>query len=434
MPADISQEYLEEVLKFKAKKELSEGFLETHQLEQLFKELTLQLGFDKELWTYRKEVAKSNFLQFEMLSKESKLGWKLPETYNQTLEKHLLSAIHLDPFNKEYLKKYVVQNRHTFQINEHYFNQFLKLFDPASAEYTNMQVEMGLSSSSFSFDYFDEHLMANYIDALVFINEKLHSEKTDVSKSTLEKLAQDAGLDDTLKTELNEELASMLKVLEKSADESFGSWQDIHKASLVVDRLVALAPLNPEVIYAAIYFYAYTLCNAFFDSLDVRYGKDAKSLFFKSYMNSEKPKKKQMLYAAIDAFEKAEELGRRFQSLPDSFFEETENDKDPFNRFRHIRSKHNMLNQKLNPAYVSAFLKTQKTSFELNKADFEFKIGNTKFTIIVGAILYLVFALICLTLFESFNVFLSIGFIPAMAALGIAELRNMWWKKKKLDF
>ena len=139
-----------------------------------------------------------------------------------------------------------------------------------------MQVEMGLSSASFSFDYFDEHLTAQYIDALVFINEKLHSEKTDVSKSTLEKLAQDAGLDDTLKTELNEELANMLKVVEKSADESFGSWQDIHKASLVVDRLVALAPLNPEVIYAAIYFYAYTLCNAFFDSLGVRYGKDAK--------------------------------------------------------------------------------------------------------------------------------------------------------------
>lgn len=432
MKEEIAQKYLEGLLKFKAKKDFHSEFVPLKKRQQLLKELALDLGFSKEIWKTSRQVAKNHFIAYELLKQNDGLKDKLPKVYAEKIINELKQAIDLDPYNEEYLKTYVSAHYGIWTPDIDLKKRYLNLFNPASAEYTEVMVELGLSINNVDSEFLDDKVTGPFINALVFLRDHPKETASSLSEKDIKQLNDLSGLDKNELKELSSDVKGMLDTLHNTINNHWLTVKDMHKAVLVVDRLVSLAPSDPTVLHAAIYFYGHSLWRFCLNSLKVKSTPTDLKAFYGAYLGIEKPNSKQKLDAAISAFEKAKHLEQQFMKLPAELFKEPDKDdwRARFMQPSSFKIRQIMHGQRLSHSFIKTFMTSEQWNFDQEKRWYEFSRKNTIFGIVSGIILMLICALLCYLNDWSYMLLVNFSIVPFFAAFGLTYLREMWWKNK----
>lgn len=434
MKEDIAQKYLEGLLKFKAKKDLHAEFVPLKARKQLLKELAIDLGFTEEIWKSSRKIAKSHFLAFNLLNDDDQLKSKVPKKFKQKIESELLGAINLDPYNEHYLKTYVLSHYGNWKPSIELKKRYLNLFNPASSEYTEALVELGLSMNETHSEFLDDQVTGPFINALVFLRDQQEHVVSSLSKQEIKQLKDQSGLSKAEMKELSGDLKSMLDTLNDTINNHWLSFKDMHKGLLVVDRLVALAPSNPNVLHAAIYFYGHSLWRLCLGSLAIKSTAKDLQAFYNAYLGKEKPSKKERLAAAKMAFEKATILEQQFMRLPKQLFKKDDNDDwRPQFSPSSFKIRQIMQGQDLDHNFIKTFMSIEEWNFESEIKLFEFKQKNLIFGIILGLILLSLTAYVSYYYLQNLWLLINFGVIPILAATWIMHLRELWWKRRLKD-
>lgn len=427
MKEEIAHKYLEEILKFKARKELHEGFIPAEKRAKLLFELAKELGFSKDTISQINDEARGHYSAYTMLEADSELKEKLPATVKNLLEAELLAAINSDPFNEEYLKEYIFSAYDNWKPAKEMKLRYLSLFNPSSNEFSNKMVDLGLSLQDQPLNYFEDELISPFVNELVFIEEVNQIERSH-SEADYKKIAESAGVNESEITELNEEINNLLRTVETANYGHHIHWPSMHKAVLVVDRITGLAPYNRKVIYAALYFYGKMMWRLCLDSIPLSKSTEGMKAFYQSYLGKEKPSKVEKISAAKHAMEKAKSLADQFYSLPITQIEKSEQE-----RIREMIEQahaHGFNNEILDKSQVKVLVETQEIAYRLRILELEFQKKNRILGWTVGVILFialLVFAILNPKLFI-FSILLIM--IPMFIGMGTSAIRAHFWKKK----
>ncbi|MBD3637794.1 MAG: hypothetical protein HUJ25_10605 [Crocinitomicaceae bacterium] len=425
------EEYLEQVIQFKQTKDLHPGYKNEQERKQLLHELTIELGFDPSLWELRKEQATFYFFIFDHIQDDSDLRSTHEKSYRELCLHFIEKAINLDPYNADYLKAYLFEHQNVWTPKKFRKIQYIQLFKPTSTILTSLQVDLGIRPDELYYDYFIQDIIGPFVNEMVFLQEKGQYDIQYTPNETLKDLASQAGIDKSTLQEIKKEVDHMHDVVDNTYDNHWLNWNELHKAWLTVDRMTDLAPYRPVILEAALLFYGRTLWRSILGLNRI----DAKTVgyeeFCQAFYGKTKPKRQDKIDAAIQALEKAKELEKRYVSLPSHLFQKKDMKNvfmDPLKFQRLMRHQGDLRT----PVQASAFLKAESLMHNVYMQHEQIKVSNFRFSIIVGALLYLISALLCIFLFGSIHLLWTFIFIPAFAAMAISHLRLLWWKKKKL--
>lgn len=428
--AQLTEQYLERVIMFKSKKDLHDEYLEDHDREKLLNELARSLGFDAKLLEAQKEKAQYHFLIYQCLAADIHFDDISKKTYAHLTRYHLLKSIHLDPFNQESLKEYLFKPSGRKKTEKKYRIQYVQLFKPTSTEVSSLQVDLGIGPTDLPYDYLSTEIIGPFVNEMVFLNEQLKSNNSFTPKDTLEAMASEAGVDDITLKEIDTEVEEMLKLVSSTYEDYSLSWKNLHKAYMVVDKMLDLAPYNIQVLEEGIRFYGHTLWRILVDAKVPTLLIEDKKAFFKALIGEEKPSTKKRIETAKLAFEKARTLEHRFKNLPAEVFEKK--DDDDFLFLKDFRSMMRRFGDSTNINQMRAFVDAQNIMFNVYIEQMRFRRNNFIFGIGTGAILYLAAAIFSQVVLGSVHFLWTFVMIPGMAAAGIANLRLQWWRKKDL--
>ena len=84
------------------------------------------------------------------------------------------------------------------------------------------------------------------------------------------------------------------------------------------------------------------------------------------------------------------------------------------------------------PDQINAFTHAQSIMFQFYRSNFIFKIKNTTFGLIVGAILYVAAAIFSAVVLGNVHFLWTYIAVPGLMALGVAEIRRRWWKRTQI--
>ncbi|MEX1002382.1 MAG: hypothetical protein WDZ35_09740 [Crocinitomicaceae bacterium] len=434
------QKYLQRLLEYKVNKDLHDSYLNDEDREKLLRELFDSLEFDPHLWEDRKRNAKRHFIIAELYDEDSKLETIHPKYRKQKVCEHLKKAIALDPYNLEYLKYYINGSNVICDENEDYNNRLLCLHDPNSTEYQNMTVDFDLSSTINEYDYLADAVLHPFVDELVFIKENpdLQAKNAELLDQELKEIAKSGGIDEATIKDAEKHLETHLKTAGKVFDYWWKSWDEALKAWMSMQKAVDIAPYNKEVLELAVAFY-----GNFFWRLILGYSKAPKShknkQFFKKLFGKEKLNAEELKEEVFKSIEKADAFQKRYAQI---IAYERENNKEDDNwtsRFHRSVFTHDIMDlfgtldyRKDKDAHLNALVVKETEVAAAFIAHSEMIRQNTKFVIIVGAIVFLVVGYTAYVLFPLFLGVLFPLFITAMCVLGLVELRKKWWQRKPL--
>lgn len=429
--SDPVDKYLEQVLAFKAKKDLHADFLDQEQRELLLKELTLSLGFSQSSWEEAKRQAHFHFSVFKHLKAQYGLSFSLQGKYKSMKEENLLKAIALDPFNEKYLHTYVVDHQRDWKPKRELSARYLMLQKPGSTEFVDSQVDLAIRPDELDYDYFDAKILGPYIDNLIFLEAHPHVDQGETTSEDLKQMAESAGIDKSTLKELDKEVDDMREIVEKTMDNHWMTWADLHKASLVVDRMVELAPFRPSILFCAIQFYGKALWGACLAPNEVKSkSTEDKKAFYVLIFNKAHPSTSLKVAKAEESIAKAKELAMAFEKLPKKLFEKQDNRGISAIDLEISRIKFRFRNE-VNPESVKSFIRTQELLLEAFKEKVQFMSSNNRFMFISGAILVLGYIIFIWTQTEDFELLVNFSILPVLAAVGLGSIRRTWWMNKK---
>ena len=425
------EEYLEQLIQFKQIRELHSDYLEVEQLNKLLKELTLELGFNEDLWQQSREQALHSFIVFNTIEDDYNLSSENERIHTEMCIHFLMKAINLDPFNKKFLEAYITEGVNKWPVEKFRKIQYLQLFKPTSTETTALQVDLGLGQEDLNYDYFSDEVIGPFVNELVFLEEKTARESEYASEETLNDLAKQAGIDaDTMK-DIKNELEEMYILVDKTFDDHWLDWKKIHKALITAEKMVDLAPYDPKILETAIRFYGKTFWRSLLGAARISDKAEGYAEFCQFYFNKKRPNKKDKTQAADRSMEIAHSLTERYMALPKSAFKEQSEHEHLLEMLK--AGNFRMFGRKeASPDQINAFTHAQSIMFQFYRSNFIFKIKNTTFGLIVGAILYVAAAIFSAVVLGNVHFLWTYIAVPGLMALGVAEIRRRWWKRTQI--
>lgn len=408
---------------------MNDEYRSEEQRERLLKDLFRELDFDEELWKERKSQASHHYCVFCEIDSDSSLRSNLPITWKSIALHYLKKAIALDPFNEEYLKKYVCDTSGHWEAEKVYAQRFIELFPISSTDSTNFQVELEISHSELSYDYLRPEIVEPFIEELVFIRaskEQLSIDKKQIDE--IKSMDQSAGIDSEVQKELEQEVQEMLRLVAKSLYDHWLDWKELHKAYLAAEKLVDLVPYNPEVLLVCIRFFGDKHWRTLLNAEELKGESEHRDVFIRSVHKIEKPKKTDLFEIAQKSISKAKELHLRFASMPKQHIGKEE---DLLKRIV-SRSHFQIDESEINPNFTAAFVEAQALSLKGHIYFISLKKRQNWLSFFVAVFLYSVSAIFCVLVLGSIHFLWTFIFIPTLFSLAISHFWMSQQKKKNM--
>jgi hypothetical protein len=416
---DISQKYLERLIVFKDNQELASGFLEEKKRDQLLNQLGKELQLDEVILAQRKELAAQAFKSHQLLLIDYALITKAPAARDHLRTKYLKRALALDPYNSEYLKTWLFDKSGEWQPTPERRSLYPALFPPDSHEFAEALAETGLAHHEISYDYLAGHLVAAFVDAVVFSEAQVKAEKENDHAAELNKLADIAGLNASLKAGIDAQLTQYLDDVNAVLDHPFLEWQKCLAAHVAMEQAIDLAPYDREVVTTAIQYYGSFAWRLALNDHTIYGDTSVKPGLYQHLFGTAKPSKALRLKTATAFITKAAELKTRF------FTQVLIHQPEPAER----RSVKMMYDGTDDALFVRALLEKERLAWLVLSSRFALMQQVGKLFLVYGSLSAIVLALAGYLVYPPLAfVLIPVGIFVVPAILFV--LRRKAWRKK----
>jgi len=408
---EIELEYLKQILEFKNKKELNEGFLDEEQRDNLLKEVIDAIDLDENFWRDFKCEAYKNYHIYSLFKRDGFLKNRHPKLYNKQISKYLKKALDFNPFNVKILKEYITF--HQKNVDVKLKKRYLTFFHPNSIDYQKALIWLELDDEVILYDYLSDDITKPIVSWIV--EHKKSNLKKSLSTAITDELAK-ADVDEKTIEEskdlVNELLRTTAKVFNASYSNAFKAlfleWDDVFLSKISIDKALKLAPYNKNVLKIAIEYYGSFYWRLLFNANDFKQQLDKRKQFNKTIFKTQTPTFSEVKAEARQKFDYAVELNIRLKSILDNTKRNkhysTENFKSIVSQ-NHVSVFKNINNEYDYPCYCDGVLEKEAICFQVFEKNYIYRKSSDLIYVLI---------FICSLVF-SFSIFHFILKIPFLS-------------------